>query len=353
MVSRRMWFQELVCRWRCAGCRLNLHNDAAVLVAFAFPWRWCPQRCMQTKRVKEKSVEDEGAEDIELGVVAPKGYPRIHDSGNSAAGQPRRLEPNGQDADEAPNSEIPSWQMPRLVVECSRRPGARVHKGTSLILPEAGENLLSGILASLPVLLQVKSCWHLGYSMAVDGVSLRTLYRQIGEVGPCLLIVEDSSYCIFGAFLSEGLKPVNQCYGTNECFVFRYPRAAGAWRTEVFGQAQPGSDSSVQDPVAGMSGDGSCADGDDAIQPDGRPTQFEALRKCQSWVLSAANGTQTHAVFCDHTGIVIGIDGPGLFIDQDLLRGVSFASKCFGSPCLSATGPEFVVRNLEVWHWTE
>merc|ERR1712032_1736308 len=101
------------------------------------------------------------------------------------------------------------------------------------ILPEAGGDLLATIVAHLPVLLQIRPCWHLGYSMAVDGVSLNTMYRQVAEAGPCVLVIEDSSNCIFGAFASEGLRPGNQCFGSHECFLFRYPRNAGAWRTEV------------------------------------------------------------------------------------------------------------------------
>merc|ERR1740129_2275846 len=73
--------------------------------------------------------------------------------------------------------------------------------------------------------------------MAVDGVSLQTMYRQVGKQGPCILIVEDSNNCIFGAFLREGLVPGGRCYGSHECFVFRYSRAAGAWRTEVYAHA--------------------------------------------------------------------------------------------------------------------
>merc|ERR1712176_1667139 len=87
-----------------------------------------------------------------------------------------------------------------------------------------------------PLLLQIKPTWHLGYSMGADGVSLQTMYRQVADAGPCILIVEDSSNCIFGAFLSEGLVQGGRCYGTHECFVFRYERAAGAWRTEVYGR---------------------------------------------------------------------------------------------------------------------
>eukprot|EP00401_Gymnodinium_catenatum_P083046 CAMPEP_0117461400 /NCGR_PEP_ID=MMETSP0784-20121206/2507_1 /TAXON_ID=39447 /ORGANISM="" /LENGTH=169 /DNA_ID=CAMNT_0005255109 /DNA_START=54 /DNA_END=559 /DNA_ORIENTATION=+ len=167
--------------------------------------------------------------------------------------------------------------------------------------------------------------------MAVDGVSLRTMYRQMAEAGPCILIVEDSNSCIFGAFLSEGLRPVNQCYGTHACFVFRYPRAAGAWRTEVFGQAHSGPE--VASPAAFVEDQNEDVEGAGTITALDAAEQFEALKKCQAW--AAAATPSSAAVFCDHTGIVVGIDGPSLFIDQDLLRGASWPSKAFGSPCLA------------------
>lgn len=314
--------------------------------------RLCPRRlstlpCCKDfrRRKKEKGGEEEEITDIsdlELGRLSPVVV------GRSIG--------NGQDPDElrpvmSSAAEVPGWLMPKLVVECSRQPGVRVHKGTSLILPEAGAELLAGVVAHLPVLLQIRPSWQLGYSMAVDGVSLRTMYRQVAEVGPCLFLVEDSNGCIFGAFLSEGLRPANQCYGTHECFVFRYPRAAGAWRTEVFGQSAATAGGHLCRSTLAVEGE------KEQLPPKGLAdggseqvtAQFEALRKCQAWVIAAS--TSQGAVFCDHTGIVIGIDGPALFIDQDLLRGVSWPSRAFGSPCLSANGPDFVVRNIEVWHW--
>lgn len=312
----------------------------------------------------DKVVEDESKEDLEKCalrhgdrlVFAARRTPVVGTPGDSPSpgGQspPAKLvlvadagtEPplgNSQDADESGIAiDVQGWQMPQLVVECARRPGARIHKGTSLILPDAGGDLIAGIVAHLPMSHQIRPCWYLGYSMAVDGVSLRTLYRQVMEAGPCLLVLEDSSSCIFGAFVSEGLRPRNHCHGTSESFLFRYPRAAGAWRTEVFrwshrAEARPAPLSEVP-----------------AVYQGARPGFLEALQKIQ---MSAAVASPTNAeMYCDHRGIAIGIDGPAIFVDQDLLRGVSCPSKAFDSPCMAAadSGPDFVIRNLEVWHWS-
>lgn len=317
-------------------CRRRAEGQPASCRQVADPASWPCGRCIRRRLPKEKcSPEDDGDHDLELASFSTTKEPRPHLQLPALA--------NGQDADEAGGmAEVPGWQMPKLVVECSQRPGARIHKGTSLILPEAGGDLLACIVSNLPVLLQIRPCWHLGYSMAVDGVSLRTMYRQLADAGPCVLIVEDSSNCIFGAFLSEGLRPVSQCYGTHECFVFRTPRTAGAWRTEVYSHVTstaPSEDEKVelQEQATTFSGE--------------RADYFEALRKSQSLV-SASNTVSWASVFCNHTGIVVGIDGPALFIDQDLLRGTSWPSAAFGSPPLATVGTDFVVRNIEVWHWS-
>lgn len=314
---------------------------------------WCGLSRCRGRRKKEKGAEAEEEEEDLEGLELGERVGKIQ--GDWLA--------NAQDADEigvnaaASADSVPSWQMPKLIVECSQRPGARVHKGTSLILPEAGGDLMAGIVANLPVLLQIKPCWHLGYSMAVDGVSLRTLYRQVADLGPCMIIVEDSNSCIFGAFLSEGLGPANQCYGTHECFVFRYPRTAGAWKAEVYMQTSPGSHGGAPCAAAVAAAvEEDCREGSSEHDESGsavsstRTKDYQALRRLESTVGSAPS---YRGVFCDHTGIVVGIDGPGLFIDQDLLRGVSWPSKSFGSPCLASMGPDFVVRNLEVWHWDD
>jgi len=256
---------------------------------------------------------------------------------------------NGQDADERGAQEVPDWQMPDLVTKRAQRPGARIHKGTSLVLPEAGDDLIAGIVAHLPVLQQIRPSWHLGYSMAVDGVSLRTLYRQVMEVGPCLLIIEDSTTCIFGAFLSEGLRPQNRCHGTHESFLFRFPREVGAWRAEIFRwthqpktEGLPAYSEMMQQQAEEGRGE---AEADAHKYKGAKANYFEALQKQNACSNSPA------AMYCDYNGIVLGIDGPAIFIDQDLLRGVSCPSKAFGSPCMASAGPDFVVRNLEVWHW--
>lgn len=300
------------------------------------------------RRRKEKDAED--VEDVELGRASDADGCLVRPNPSTSSG-PKSSPPltplhlaNGQDADERASVafgavDVPSWQVPKLVVECSQRPGARIHRGTSVILPDAGHDLIAGIVSHLPTLLQLKPVWHLAYSMAVDGVSLRTLYRQLRDAGPCILVAEDSSSCIFGAFLAEGLRPGCRCNDSHECFLFKYPRTAGAWRTEVYGVVQA-AQGSAQVASQRQQEEEPCG--------DHWANYHQTLKKCQAWTAGAPH---TSGVFCDDLGIVVGLDGPALFIDQNLLRGVSWPSAAFASPCLAASGPDFVVRNLEVWQW--
>lgn len=71
------------------------------------------------------------------------------------------------------------------------------------------------IVRSLPVILQIRPRWILGYSMAVDGVSLRTMYRQLSDSGPCVMIVEDlfenASKCSCARHFEEILDDFSIC----------------------------------------------------------------------------------------------------------------------------------------------
>lgn len=308
-----------------------------------FAWRctgfWCKHRVK-----KQKVLEDE---DLEASI---DGNGRVVFATTPCDAPSPLARGNLQDADESCIPipvEVESWQMPDLVVQCAKRQHARIHKGTSLILPDAGGDLIASIVHHLPVLQKIKPQWHLGYSMAVDGVSMRTLYRQIMDVGPCLLIIEDSHCCIFGCFSSEGLKPQNRCYGTHESFLFRFSRDVGAWRTEVFSWShrQLEHEAQCSEARAGRI--------DEALKGyDGpKANYFQALQNCHGWAAGGSACSSPANIYCDYSGIVIGMDGPAIFIDQDLLRGVSCPSKFFGSPCMAAVEPDFVIRNLEVWHW--
>eukprot|EP00929_Paragymnodinium_shiwhaense_P027764 TRINITY_DN16218_c0_g1_i1.p1 TRINITY_DN16218_c0_g1~~TRINITY_DN16218_c0_g1_i1.p1 ORF type:complete len:377 (-),score=59.86 TRINITY_DN16218_c0_g1_i1:331-1461(-) len=166
----------------------------------------------------------------------------------------------------------------------------------SLILPNAQTELMLCLIDNLPPLFQVQQTWHLGYSTSTHGISLNTLYRSVADVGPCFLVVQDIEGNVFGAYASDGLRPHRDSYGTMETYLFRC--YAGKEAPDIF-----------------------------------RPS--------------------TISNFCDKKGIIVGLDGPALAVEEDLLRGTSKPSATFRSPCLteSSFGAEFVVKKLEVWYW--
>merc|ERR1711920_514386 len=103
-----------------------------------------------------------------------------------------------------------------------------------------------------------------------------------------------------------GLIQGGRVYGTYECFVFRFERAAGAWRTEVYSpRSQP------QAPLRAAAA--AAAAKEEETQCSHWDNYHEALRKCEA---VACTASPTALVFCDQAGIVVGIDGPAIFIDQ-------------------------------------
>jgi len=246
-------------------------------------------------------------------------------------------------------AEIPSWQIPELVVDKEKRSSdfKLDDRDLSLILPDAGADLIASIVAELPLLRRVRPSWHLGYSMSADGVSLRTLYRHVENCGACIVIVEDSNSCIFGAFLGGGLHMQRGPYEDYESFLFRYPRSAGPWRAEIFQRSvsEQSHESSSEPTVV--------ADVQTESQEVCDGASCAASKLIQKGREQALSVRQPAAIFCDTDGIIIGIDGPALHVGSDLLHGGSWPSKAYGSSCLAGTGPEFVISKLEVWHWEE
>lgn len=64
------------------------------------------------------------------------------------------------------------------------------------------------------------SNWKLVYSTQVHGISLNTFYSKLEDVGPNLVIIEDSKGYVFGGFASESWRIEPHYYGNGECFLF-------------------------------------------------------------------------------------------------------------------------------------
>ncbi|XP_008275183.1 nuclear receptor coactivator 7 [Stegastes partitus] len=136
--------------------------------------------------------------------------------------------------------------------------------------------------------------WHLVYSTAVHGSSLKTLYRNMaGLDSPVLLVIKDMHKKVFGAFSSDPFRVTKYCYGTGETFLFSF-------------------------------------------NPD-----FHAYR----W-----SGDNSYFVGGNNESLQIG-GGSGrfaLWLDADLYHGASFPCPTFHNAPLSSQ-EDFIVQDLEVW----
>jgi len=89
-------------------------------------------------------------------------------------------------------------------------------------IPVLTEYLAEIIRSRLPNLLQEATTWNLLYSMDQHGARLSTLYRNIKEQGPCVVVLKNSENEVFGAFVSEPFDPSSRgFFGTPECFLWK------------------------------------------------------------------------------------------------------------------------------------
>ncbi|XP_022523652.1 nuclear receptor coactivator 7 isoform X2 [Astyanax mexicanus] len=65
--------------------------------------------------------------------------------------------------------------------------------------------------------------WRLAYSTVVHGTSLKTLYRNLGEVDcPVLLVIKDMDNQVFGTFSTHPFRVSEHYYGTGETFLYTF-----------------------------------------------------------------------------------------------------------------------------------
>ncbi|KAM9495823.1 nuclear receptor coactivator 7 isoform 2-T2 [Clarias gariepinus] len=78
------------------------------------------------------------------------------------------------------------------------------------------------LAARLPARVQGYQ-WRLAYSTVVHGTSLKTLYRNQGELDcPVLLVIKDMNNQVFGVFSTHPFRVSEHYYGTGETFVYTF-----------------------------------------------------------------------------------------------------------------------------------
>ena len=166
-------------------------------------------------------------------------------------------------------------------------------------------NILSSTMASdlrsyLPPLLKEAPVWDLLYSTQVHGISITTLYNNVKDAGPFLLVIKDEEDEIFGGFVNESLHISTGFYGDDTAFLFKVNK---------------------------------------------NQTQNEPL--VQVW---KATGENNYIMYADNNCIAFGGGSGrfGLWVDQELWNGHSEPCKAFGNSSLSKES-EFRIENLEVF----
>ena len=174
-----------------------------------------------------------------------------------------------------------------------------------------------------------------------------------------MLVVRDSSGEIFGAYLSDPPGPQPHYYGSGECFL---------WRSQIL-PALPDLSSLPPPPSEDTTHLG-------RMTTIGAPKRNASSASLASLNVPSTNGANGHhksgtstperirfkafpytgendfSIFCQPEYLSIGGgDGHyGLWLDQNLGKGVSDACPTFGNEALSDDGSKFEVLGVEVWY---
>ncbi|KAL9100027.1 MAG: hypothetical protein Q9163_004544 [Psora crenata] len=253
----------------------------------------------------------------------------------------------------------------------------------------------------VPPRLQLAETWSLIYSLSTHGVSLATLYNKatsplVPRNSSFVLVIQDATGGIFGAYLTDAPKPSPSFYGTGECFLWRAsilpsttassspesPASSSALLaanllplppsadTEGMGRsttiAAPTYPTSPTDSQSGSS-TGITSTTTNISQPQ-RPTrqlpsqsQPNGHQPDTSTTTTPGDsirfkafpysGVNDYLIFCQHDYLSIGGgDGKyGLWLDEVLETGVSGSCMTFGNERLSEEGEKFEVVGVEMW----
>ena len=79
----------------------------------------------------------------------------------------------------------------------------------------------SYLYCAIPQLYRRKH-WNLNFDISHDGVSYSTLFNNVKDSFPSLIVIEDTRSNVFGIYTPQALIDNNVFYGTGETFVFSF-----------------------------------------------------------------------------------------------------------------------------------
>ena len=266
-------------------------------------------------------------------------------------------------------------------------------------LPDSGAEslLLTRSLAEeirllIPPRLQLLEHWKLAFSLEVHGSSLSTLYQHCRDVTTAaqragfILVIKDGSAAanngsIFGAYLTDAPKPAQSYFGTGECFLWRASILPTIHNITAAMNRKAGTPSDDLLELAGLppppSADTSSAGRTTTVRGERRTSRSSKKSPTMLSPVSSnhlepppvpRSGTSTpdrirfkafpysgmndFMIYCESGFLSVGGgDGHyGLFLDDQLDKGISETCPTFGNEPLSEEGRKFEVYGVEIWY---
>lgn len=294
----------------------------------------------------------------------------------------------GKDGSEAPMR--PQHDIVPTLNIRDERTGRRLRLPSRSTL--VSEDVACELCQCLPTSVRWRSSWRLAYAPRLHGISLRTFHRRLEDEGPSLLIVQDHSGCVFGGYASTSWGIGERYYGTGECFVFTFarrlpkPAVPLARQMELLAAGKlpvgdellpddPGSpqhapgerqqeaaQEAIRQAVENLTGDKAATAAASVDQAPGAALTSAAAHpgppeehleddgglglEVFGW---KSGGRDSFFQYSD--GECVGLGGGSafaLYLDRDLMHGISEACSTFGSRTL-ASSANFAVGDMEVW----
>ncbi|KAI9703982.1 MAG: oxidation resistance protein 1 [Bogoriella megaspora] len=222
------------------------------------------------------------------------------------------------------------------------------------------KTLAEEIRLLVPPRLQLVDFWHLAYSLERDGASLATMYQRCedyrGKRGGFVLAVKDGAGSLFGAYLSDPPHPSSHFFGNGECFLWRASTVPSLPTLSSLPPPPSADTTNLQRMTTiglakNKSSNASTASLSPSV-PESAPRSGTSTPDRIRFKAFPYSGVNDYLIFCE-TGFfsVGGGDGHyGLWLNDNLEKGVSDACPTFGNEPLSEEGSKFEILNAELWY---
>ena len=160
--------------------------------------------------------------------------------------------------------------------------------------------------------------WKLFYSTAIHGISMNTLYKNCEDVEESILIIKDSTNCVFGAFIDVQWSVCTEYRGSIDCFVFQFVDKQNVKKK-------------------------------DEENKEEESKHNDSKHAKHKFIVYRSSGNKSYVIRNDMESITIGAgECPSIYFDADLNFGRSTNCSTFSSPQLTLN-TQFQITTLEIW----